>query len=100
MTVSVYPKNIEKAKFVTGATESLDIEFTTLICNSASAMTVNLPAAANLTGIMFTIKNINTGTVTIDGNGSETIDGSTTTALETKYSSITIVSNGTGWVIV
>ena len=42
------------------------------------------------------------GTITIDSNGSETIDGSTSNyTLDVQYSAIILVSNGsTGWEIV
>jgi hypothetical protein len=69
----------------------------TVICNSASNFTVNLPPAAKFTGRAFTIKNINTGVVTIDGDASETIDGALTMIIPTKWATIVIASNGTEW---
>ena len=48
----------------------------TVICNKSTAFTVTLPTA--VVGQKFTIKNINTGVVTVDGAGTDTIDGVTT----------------------
>ena len=60
-----------------------------IICNSTTAFTINLPSATG-SGRRFIIKNINTGTVTVDGNSSDTIDGITTQTLG-QYDSIQIV---------
>jgi hypothetical protein len=66
---------------------------------SSAAFTLTLPAAASVTGKKFIIKKIDSGfnQVTIDGNSSETIDGSADRKLSTQYESITIVSDGTNW---
>jgi hypothetical protein len=70
-----------------------------IVCNKASAMTINLPAATG-TGREYIIKNINTGLVTIDGNGSETIDGSTTASIM-QWESAQIVDYSSGaWIII
>lgn len=50
--------------------------------------TVYLPPAANATGRPFTIKNINTGTVTVSANGAELIDGTTTFTLPANETAI------------
>lgn len=50
-----------------------------ILMNKATAVALNLTAAATLgAGWWCYVKNINTGTLTIDPNSSETIDGSTT----------------------
>lgn len=69
-------------------------------CNSSSAFTITLPAANTCINRIYTIKNINTGAITIDGNSSETIDGATTKLIPTQYTSYTIQSNGTSWDII
>jgi len=51
----------------------------TIICNKATNFTVTLPTAT--VGQQFTIKNINTGVVTVDGASTDTIDGSLTQSL-------------------
>lgn len=61
--------------------------------------TATLPTAAGITGKVFTIKNIGTGVVTVDGDGSETIDSSTTVTLDPEEA-IKVVSDGTEWWII
>ena len=68
---------------------------------SGGAITITLPPAA--TGkFIFHIKKIDaTGNaVTIDGDGSETIDGATTQTITTQYNSIMLVSDLTEWWII
>ena len=45
---------------------------------TSGTFTVTLPTAAGITGKQFVIKNSGTGVITVDGNGTETIDGSLT----------------------
>jgi hypothetical protein len=70
---------------------------------SGGAWTLTLPAAASNTGKVFYIKrtdNTPANAVTIDGNASETIDGSTTYPLYTQNESVVIVSDGTNWQVI
>ena len=73
-----------------------------LLCNNASGVTVTLLAAATAgDGFTLIVKNLHaSASVTVDGNGSETIDGGTTATLATQYESITIVSDGSNWHII
>lgn len=66
------------------------------------AFTLTLPPASSNTGKVFQIKKQTTAgfnVVTIDANGSETIDGALTRNLVTPNESYTIVSDGTNWKI-
>lgn len=65
---------------------------------ASGTFTVSLPTASGITGKLYVIKNSGTGVITVDPNGSETIDGSTTKTL-TQYNTLSIQSNGTNWVI-
>jgi len=66
-----------------------------------NTITINLPAAADNNGRLLNIKLVNsTNAVTIDGNGSETIDGSLTKVISILYKAITIHCNGIEWFIV
>lgn len=65
---------------------------------ASGTFTVSLPTAVGITGKLYVIKNSGTGVITVDPNGSETIDGSTTKTL-TQYNTLSIQSNGTNWVI-
>ncbi len=62
--------------------------------------TLSLPTASGITGRIYNIKNSGTGTLTIDPSGSETIDGSTTLVSVIQYSTYTIKSDGTNWIII
>lgn len=76
-----------------------------VLCNSASALTVTLPPAASYAGKEYTITNINTGKVTIDGNSTEEIrdvsfGAAVTFDLWVQYDSVKIVSDGLAWWVV
>jgi hypothetical protein len=68
--------------------------------NSASNLTATLPAAAGRTGTRFIIKKIGTGTLTIDPNGTETIDGALTEVISVSNGFRVIESDGTGWQVI
>lgn len=73
-----------------------------VLCNATSAdITITLPNSSSASGYIFYIKRIDSSpnTVTVDGNGSQTIDGQTTQTLN-QYDSIQIVSDGTNWSII
>lgn len=71
-----------------------------IVANSTAAMTFTLTAAATLgTNFMVMVKNVNTGVLTIDANGSETIDGSLTYTLNNNESLI-LGCNGSTWRII
>lgn len=69
-----------------------------LLCTGT--FTITLPLALRANGIVLTIKNLSTGTITIDGYDSETIDGATTKALSTQWSTARIICNGTSWFVI
>ncbi len=68
----------EDSNVVTIVDDTYDILLTdqTIVGNKTTAFTITLPDSA--IGSKYIIKNINTGTVTLDGNGTDTIDGVTT----------------------
>jgi hypothetical protein len=74
-----------------------------ILCSaSGGAFTITLPAAATRTGKFLWIKKTDStfSAVTVDGNGSETINGALTTTLNTQYEGIQIVSDGSNWTII
>ena len=74
----------------------------TILCDvSGGAFTVNLPALASHPGRVYNIKNdvSSANLVTIDGNGSETIDG-TTTITVSYPNTATIQGVSSGWRII
>jgi hypothetical protein len=66
-------------------------------CTSGTFTVTLLPAVQ---GRIYVIKNSGTGTITIDGDGSETIDDTTTKTLSTQYSSYTLMGKSGGWIII
>jgi hypothetical protein len=67
-------------------------------CSKATAMTVNLPTAIGNAGLSYSITSINTGTVTIEPFGSETLQGDANFDLY-EDENLQIISNGTNWTV-
>ena len=71
------------------------------IYTPSTAISVNLVAAATCgSGFKYQIKNRSANTITIDPNGSETVDGSATFALSTQEASLTLITDGSSWFII
>jgi hypothetical protein len=72
-------------------------------CSAPSgAVTLTLPTAVGKLGKTIVFKKIDSqvsNVITIDGNSTETIDGSLTTTLNTQYECLTIFSDGANWLI-
>ena len=91
---------IFKKPFSTAATGPVTLDNTDhVFVASAGTFTVNLPAASGNTGREYIVQNSGAGVITVDGNASETVNGSTTQTLN-QWESVTIVCDGTNWVIV
>lgn len=75
---------------------------TILVDTTAGARTITLPAAAGVKHLRITIKKTDSSgnAVTIDGDGSETIDGATTQSLASQYDAMTVQSDGSNWHII
>lgn len=67
---------------------------------TGGSFTVSLPTAAAISGKQFSIKNSGTGAITIDANGSETIDGMLNFILSTQYEAILVASDGANWKVI
>lgn len=71
-----------------------------LILCSGSAFTVTLPTAIGITGKVYKIKKTDaslTNIITVATTSAQTIDGVTTTTLNTQYEMIEVVSDGANW---
>ena len=67
---------------------------------SSGTWTLTLPTAATATdGFWFAVRNSGTGVITVDADGSETIDGATTISLVAGQA-LLVVCDGTGWVTI
>ena len=90
----------EKVTTITSAT-TLDNTHNIVLSNTGP-YTVTLPAAASNTGRVYSIKNIDSDCddITIDGNSTETIDGSATYVLDSYNNVVRIISDGSNWFII
>ena len=66
---------------------------------TANTFTVNLPTAVGIQGTTYTLINSGSGTITLDANGTEKINGSLTIDL-VQYVSRTVQSDNTNWIII
>lgn len=75
---------------------------TILMTTSTVDRTVTLPTAADNANRIITVKKVDSAVnkCTIDGEGAETIDGSTTLDLYSQNDYVTVQSDGTGWHII
>jgi hypothetical protein len=87
--------NMSTAYTVTAADYSI-------FCNaSGAARTATLPTAVGIGGKIYNVKKVDSSgnACTVDGDGSETVDGATTFDINVEGESITIQSNNVGWYI-
>lgn len=81
-------------------TYTATIDDEVVLCDgSISGWTLTLPTAASAKGRLLIVKalSVSGGNITIDGNGSETIDGATTLVISTAYRAVTLCSDGSSW---
>jgi len=84
----------------TGATATTTFSSPGEIINcTTGTFSVFLPTAVGIAGTSYTIKNSGAGIITLDADGTETIDGNLDIQL-TQYQSITVVSDGTNFFII
>ena len=81
------------------ATDTFATANETINC-TANTFTVNLPTAIGIQGTTYTLVNSGTGVITLDADGTETINGSLTIDLSSQYISRTVQSDGTNWIII
>jgi hypothetical protein len=86
---------------ISGTDTIQSTENTLAIC-SGTTYTVTMPSASAVgAGHRVTVKRTSSGVITVDGDSSDTIDGSATFLLNLTLSSISLVSDGTSnWHIV
>lgn len=67
---------------------------------TGAALTVTLPSAIGLKGQgAYTVKRINSGgnAVTVEGSGSETIDGAANVSLSSQWDRVSVISDNENW---
>lgn len=88
---------------ITEADTVLSTDRTLVVVYSGSSYTISLPPAADVLGHIFIFTRSGTGgsgNITIDADGSETIDGSASKIITNAYDSFTIVSTGSEWIVI
>lgn len=75
-----------------------DSHYTVVV--TATGQTITLPTSASITGRIYTIKLVASGSCTVATTSSQTIDGSTTYSLASQYKYVTVQSNGSGWHVI
>lgn len=80
------------------ALRTLDTTDYIVECTSGT-FNVTLPTAVGITGKTYVVKNTGSGVITVATTSSQTIDGSTTVSLSVQYTSITVSSNGSNWIV-
>lgn len=69
-----------------------------IVAVTASGQTIVLPTAVGNTAKL-TFKLMVAGTLTLDGNGAQTIDGGATAVLTEQYQSATLYSDNANWIV-
>jgi len=83
---------------VTGATTFTNAEMASIITSGGTLpYTHTLPAASTMKGRTMIFKTLVAGTLTIDANGAETIDGALTATITVQYGVLRLYCDGTTW---
>jgi len=69
---------------------------------TSAETTITLPTASSIAGRCYTIKKIDSSAnaVVLDGNGAETIDGAANYQINLQWQAVTVISNGTNWLVI
>jgi hypothetical protein len=85
----------------TGTVAAGAVETVELVTTSSSNKTRTLPAVSTSTNVILVIKKIDSGSgsVIVDGNASETIDGGLTYTLVNQYQYVRLHCDGSAWYV-
>lgn len=70
---------------------------TVVFANCSSACTVTLPTAVSASGLIYYVKTLGAGVVTVATTSSQTIDGATTQVMGIQYTTLEVISDGSNW---
>ena len=90
VSASIFPYTAQTTTYTAGADDYV------IHCTSGT-FSINLPTAVGITGKVYIIKNSGSGLITIDPNGSQTIDGVTTYTMG-GAESVQVISTGSNWI--
>lgn len=97
------PDFLQVAQVSTSTNLTLDDTHSTVLATGgAGGITATLPTAVGRQGRRYTIVRVDAGAgdVTLDGDGSETINGDADYILVNQWQFVTVESDGTNWVVV
>lgn len=88
-----------EVRTVTASSNVLGTDYLILADATAGAVTIALPKAADSLGRILTVKKLDASVnaVTLDGDGTETIDNAATVAITTQYGSVRLLCDGLAW---
>ncbi|NBV23592.1 MAG: hypothetical protein EBS05_16935 [Proteobacteria bacterium] len=78
----------------------VDTDGQNVLVLASNTITINLYAVSGNAGKTVTVKNAGAGTITIDANSTETIDGALTQTISAANQSLTLVCTGSAWVLI
>jgi len=98
-------RHIKNTDAVSSSTYSITSTDHIILCDTSSnSITVTIPTAQTEDGRELVIKdyggNSNTNNITVDTEGSETIDGESDITINTDYDSVTIICKNNDWYII
>ena len=93
------PSSVKSINSVSINTNAGNNSNTDYIYFASNTITITLPTAISNTN-SYVIKNVGTGTITINTTSSQTIDGSLTALINVQYLSLTLISDGANWNII
>ena len=97
------PDFLQLAQVATSINLTLDDTHSTVkATGGAGGITITLPTAVGRQGRRYTIVRVDVGAgdVTLDGNGSETINGDADYILVNQWQHVTVESDNVNWVVV
>ena len=94
--------DFRKVTTYTAASVTADNDYTILCDATSNAITVNLPTAVGIKGRIYVVKktDVSANLVTLDASGSQTIDGTTTSVLNSQNDSVTVQSDNANWFVI
>ena len=99
-TILFFSKGEKKSIVTKVANYSISVDDYTILGNSSGTITFILPSVSDAfdsgIGNIYNIKQINTGTIIVDGDGA-LIDGESSKSISNKYDNMSIQSDGTSW---
>lgn len=99
------PRHLTELKPIQTITSNttLGANYTLVLASAASGnVTITLPTAVGYGGLFYEIKRTDSSsnTLTLATTSSQTIDGSTTASIVRQYTAITVISDGSNWIII